>query len=259
MAMQCLALKTPEQPKTASDFVTEILSLSREERESKFLECILEGHVPSRMRTFVPVKIEFFDKTNILRSLELYVLPDYVQVGTDDDSLIVPLWPLTAQRIADEWDCLLPTTKMVTTIWENATWKLPPQPWGPPYGHVMMSTARIVGHGARVDATMKDLGVDRTELVAGHKKDIVISNRLVDKQKFVAIFGWHKLDGENIQSLYLGHFNTYGDYSHGTRLVMRHCVLDGDLVSVEDILKDDNLCVALSDEGPMMIVRQPLV
>jgi hypothetical protein len=257
--MQCLALPTPDQPKTATDFIAEVSTLSREDREPRFLDYLLEGHVPSRMRAFVPVKVSFVDKTGVSRILEIYVLPDYLQIGTDDDSFIVPLWPLTAQRVADEWECILPTTQMVTTIWQNSTWKVQPQPWGPPYDHSMMSTDRIVAHGARVDATMKSMGVDRTTLVAGHKKDVVITNLLAHKQKNVAIFGWHRTSGQPIQPLYLGHVNTYGDYSHGIRLTLRDCVLDGKPALVEDILRDPDLCSVLSAEGPMTLVRQPLV
>lgn len=255
--MKCLALPTPDLPKTATDFVAETATLSREDREARFLEWLLEGHVPARMRTFLPVKATFVDTAGSARTLEVYTLPDYLQIGTDDDSFIVPLWPLTAQRLADEWECLLPTTKMVTFFWNAALWKVPPQPWGPPYDHSMMSTDRIIAHNARVEATMASGGVDRSQLVAGHKKDVVITNRLAAKPKNVAIFGWHRPNGRPIQPLYLGHVNTYGDYSHGIRLTLRDCVLDGQPALLDDVLQDPNLCSILSDEGPMTVVRQP--
>src|SRR5439155_18545018 len=66
----------------------------------------------------------------------------------------------------------------------------------------------------------KELGL----LVGGHKKDVVISNRLKEKPNRVAIYGWHKLDGKPIQPLYVGHGDFYADYSHGIRLVKQECV-----------------------------------
>src|SRR5207253_1071838 len=56
-------------------------------------------------------------------------------------------------------------------------------------------------------------------LIAGIKKDVVITNRLGEKPNHVAIYGWHKLDGDPIQPLTIVHISPYVDYSHGIRLV----------------------------------------
>lgn len=255
--MKCLVLPTPDPHKTAADFVDEAKSLNRDDREALFLDLLLQGHVPARMKEFVPVNTSFVDGNSAPRTLEFYVLPDYLQIGTDDDSFIVPLWPLTAQRVADEWECMLPTTKMVTLIWQHAAWKVPPQPWGPPYDASMMSTERIIAHNDRIQKTMESAGVDRTQLVAGHKKDVVLTNQLMVKQDRVAIFGWHRSDGRPIQPLYLGHWNFYGDYAHGIRLVSKECVLDGQPALLDDILTDPVTAGVLSDEGPLKLLRQP--
>ena len=79
----------------------------------------------------------------------------------------------------------------------------------------------------------------------------VISNRLKEKPNKVAIYGWHKLDGKPIQPLYPGHADWYADYSHGVRLVKNECVVDGKKMKVADVLKDAELSVLLSDEGPI--------
>jgi hypothetical protein len=39
------------------------------------------------------------------------------------------------------------------------------------------------------------------------------------------------------------------DYSHGIRLVKREMMIDGKRVDFEAVLKDPNLCGAISDEG----------
>ncbi|MBD0375804.1 MAG: hypothetical protein ICV51_09270 [Flavisolibacter sp.] len=68
----------------------------------------------------------------------------------------------------------------------------------------------------------------RKGLIAGIKKDIVITGKLLHdpKPNRVAIYGWHKLDGNPIQPLYTGHVNWYVDYSHGIRLVYRKLLCD---------------------------------
>jgi len=256
--MKCLALSPPDQHITATDFVTFTATMTRETREEKFLELLRGGHVPSAMRTFLPVTIEFIDGNSVARTLEFYVLPDYLRIGNDSDSFIVPLWPITAQKIADDWGCLLPTPKLVTVIWNAAT-QLPPKPWGPPYDHSMMSTSRIMAHNQIVTDNMNALGVGGAAFVAGHKKDVVITNRLMSKPNNVAIFGWHQSNGKPIQPVYLGHVNTYGDYSHGIRLISQECRLDDQIVSLESVMRDPMTCGAISDEGVMQLVRQPNV
>ena len=59
------------------------------------------------------------------------------------------------------------------------------------------------------------------KLVAGHKKDVVITNKVFTKPGKVAIYGWHKPDGKPIQPLYTGHAESQVDYSHGIRLASR--------------------------------------
>lgn len=242
---------------TATDFVKSIAGLDRHKREDATMAALLAGHVPSHMRKFVDVSLSFADATGAGHVLVVRALPDYLCIGTDDDKLRMPLWPLTAQKVADAWNCLLPTTKLVTILWNAAPSKLPPQPWGPPYDASMMSTDRFVAHNARIEATIKKLGVDATKLMGGHKKDVVLTAKLAKQPKQVAIFGWHQTNGKPIQPLYLGHENTYADYSHGIRLVSRDCLLDDQPDDLARILQDSNLAYAVSSEGALPLVRQP--
>ena len=65
-------------------------------------------------------------------------------------------------------------------------------------------------------------------LVSGIKKDIVITRRLAEHRRRVAIYGWHRAPGDPIQPLYVGHADTYVDYSHGVRLVRRSATIGGE-------------------------------
>jgi hypothetical protein len=256
MSMTTLQLITPDDLISGGSFIKSIAGYDHKKREDATAEALLAGNVPTYMREFVDVSLTFADSTGVGRKLTFRVLPDYLTVGTDSDKIRMPLWPLTAQRIADAWNCVLPTTKLVTIIW-NAANKLSPQPWGPPYDETMQDTNRFVIHDKRIDDSIKKSGFDERQLLAGHKKDVVLTKMLVNKPKSVAIFGWHQLNGKNIQPLYLGHSATYTDYSHGIRLVSRDCLLDDQPDDLTRIMQDKTVSMSVSSEGPLPIVRQP--
>jgi hypothetical protein len=77
---------------------------------------------------------------------------------------------------------------------------------------------------------------------------------LKEKPHRVAIYGWRKLDGNPIQPLTIVHGDTYVDYSHGVRLIARQMLVDGKPMTINDVLKDPNLCGLLSDEG---VIHKP--
>ncbi len=253
-----LSLTKPELVVSSVDFVKSIGGFDVKKREDMFLHALLYGHVPTKMRTFVNVSTHFVDTLGKEHDLVLRVLPDYLMIGNDVDNFRVPLWPITAQKIADAWNCVLPTTKLVSIIWGAAS-KLSPQPWGPPYDASMMSTDRILKHNARVNVSVIALNVSVGTLLAGHKKDVVLTNQLVKKPKQVAIFGWHQLNGKPIQPLYLGHENLYSDYSHGIRLLSFECELDGCPEDLRVVMQDPVLSIAVSSEGPLQLLRYPNV
>jgi hypothetical protein len=92
-------------------------------------------------------------------------------------------------------------------------------------------------------------------LVAGHKKDVVIANKVFAAAGKVAIYGWHKPDGRPIQPLYTGHTAAWVDYSHGIRLVRRRMVVDGKETTIDEVLADPALAPLVSDEGVMKRTR----
>ena len=86
-------------------------------------------------------------------------------------------------------------------------------------------------------------------LVAGHKKDVVLAAGLASAPGRVAIYGWHRPDGRPIQPLYLGHLDTWVDYSHGIRLVHRQVLLDGAPHDLHAALGDPGTARLFSAEG----------
>ncbi len=229
-----------------------------QEREDRIIRELLSGNVPQFMRQFTEVDASGKDSTGSERQLKLYVLSDYLCVGDDEDFVRVPLNPLSAQRVADEFGCVLPTKKMVDLVWKAASVKLEPQPIPP--DSKMSTTKRFVEHNRKVQAVLNG----RRGLVAGHKKDVVVTNRLLDAAgkvlHKVAIYGWQYLTGKVIQDLNpRDHDDKYADYSHGIRLVAERCELDGSLIDVRSVLTDPVLCALLTDEGPMRITAYPRV
>ena len=189
-----------------------------------------------------------------------YVTPDYLAVGSNEDYFLAPMTPLLAQRLADALHCTLPTRKMVNDIYTAAPLKLAPAPIAP--STEMITVPVFALHDSMVWAQRSpQLGpFPMGTLVGGTKKDVVISNKIRNELKTgvpkpVVIYGWHQLNGVPIQPLYNGHAETYADYSHGIRLVQEAVQLNGVPTTVSAILKDADLSVILSDEGPIPFPR----
>lgn len=239
-------------------FAQSVTALEPAEREQKIIEQITNGNVPDFLRKLVPIQAQVVHdgKTN---TAVYYVTPDYLAVGSDEDYFLTPLSPVAAQKIADALHCCLPSRKMVDEIYSNAVVKLAPSPIPP--SPAMGTVPIFIQHNETIREQRKTelaahpLGA----LVAGHKKDVVISNRLSEKPGRVAIYGWHKPDGKPIQPLTIVHKDTYADYSHGIRLVQLSMTLNGEQRTVPEVLADPQLCELLSDEGPILNPKYPPV
>jgi len=192
-----------------SEFYRQAARMNWQQRDSFATAEILAGNMPSFLRTFVPVSINITDSINNKKiSAVIYVTPDYLSVGTNDDWARVPLTPMAAQRIADSLHCFLPTKKLVDEIYKAAKVKLEPMP----LFAYRDSTPTMYQHHLIIEGQRKL----QTGLIAGIKKDVVLTEQLkqAGKQNKVAIYGWHYLTGKPIQPVYTGHANWYVDYSH---------------------------------------------
>lgn len=236
---------------TGSQFIQENLNLGGSVREQHILDAFMHGNVPEFLRDFT--EIRYSEGVN---SITYLVTTDYLSIGTDEDYVRMPMNPLTAQKIADKYDCSLPTRKMVNDIWEAAENKLPPLPWGPPYDADMEKTHRVGTHSQRIQKQLA--GKNPFALTAGHKKDVVLTNKLFPKnpKKRVAIYGWHQMNGQVIQDLNTSsHEDTYEDYSHGIRLVINDVIVNGKLMRLQDVFADPKLASLVSDEGVLKFTR----
>jgi hypothetical protein len=243
------AARSASAPRAAR-FMAEVASLTLTNRETRITQEVLGGNVPGFLRTFVPITVTA-TIGGTPTTATYYVAPDYVCIGHNDDFVRVPMTPLIAQPIADALGCLLPTRKMVNDIWVAATVKLAPAPISPTYVDIMLATTHY-RHNDMVEAQRQ--GYALGPLIAGIKKDVVITPQLLTHTNSVAIYGWHYQNGTPIQPLYLGHEKSYVDYSHGIRLVRNQMLVNGQVMSVAAVLADPSLCVLLSDEG---VVTQP--
>lgn len=259
MAGAAQTLSLPPRPAKApsgSELARQITDLDLAARERRIESEVLSGNVPNYLRRLCPVPIrqEAGGRTN---TAVVYVAPEYLAVGNDQDYLIVPLSPSAAQRIADALECVLPTRKIVDAIYAAAEVRLAPVPIAP---SAAMTTVPVFAEHNRVVWSQRQAQLDQHPLgalVAGHKKDVVLSPRLRDSPGKVAIYGWHRANGTAIQPLYLGHSATWVDYSQCIRLVSRHIVLNGQPDTAERVLRDPVLCEVLSDEGPFAATRYP--
>lgn len=232
-----------------SEFARSILSITDGPREHAILAQFINGNIPEFMRTPTMIDLHVDGHTATIG-----VLPDYLCIGTNTDFLRIPMNPMTAQRIADLFGGVLPSRRIVDAIWRFASVKLEPIRLSP--SGAMLSTQYFIDHNALIETARASrlLGA----LVAGVKKDIVLSPMLRLRPDRVAIYGWHKLDGEPIQRLnVLSHSNVYADYSHGIRLVDATVIVDGTAMRYADVLRHPQLSKLVSDEGPSDVARQP--
>lgn len=234
-----------------SIFISEHMNSLIPDREKDILNQFLNGNLPDFIRDFVPITISKGSDT-----ITYLVMPDYLSIGSNEDYVRMPMNPLTAQKIADKFDCTLPTPKMVYQIWEQSINKLSPLPWGPPYDSDMIKTHRIGTHNSRIQAQL--VGKNPFKLTSGHKKDVVLTNKLSPKNivQKVAIYGWIQLNGKPIQPLNpRDHEITYEDYSHGIRLIANDVVLNGKPKRITDVFSNAKQALLISDEIPLIFTR----
>lgn len=228
---------------TGRDFYHQAFAMKWPQRDSMVLKEVMAGNIPAFLRRFLPVHTRITDSATgkEIRAV-YYVSPDYLCVGMDDDWARVNITPMAAQRIADTIRCFLPTRKMVDDIYKAATVKLEPVPM---YAF-RDSTPTMWHHHLIVEGQRKG----RKGLIAGIQKDVVISGKISrDKRPDrVAIYGWHKPDGQPIQPLYTGHINWWVDYSQGIRLIYRKMKVNGRWMDYTTVLKDPVLQKLLCDE-----------
>jgi len=243
-ARKVLPISKSARPEiSGTEFYKTVTTWHWKERDSLAVQLVLAGDIPGFLRKFVLIRTSIVDSaTGQKIDASYYVAPDYLSIGTDADWARVPLTPMAAQKIADSLNCFLPTRKIVDDVYRQSVVKLEPVPM---YAF-RDSSITMWQHHLIVEGQRKG----RKGLIAGIKKDVVISGKITRSEKTdrVAIYGWHRLDGTPIQPLYTGHVNWYADYSHGIRLVYRKIFVNGRPMDYVDVLKSPVLHRLLCDE-----------
>lgn len=236
------------------EFVRLTSNLNEVQRDSVLFEQIKRGNMPDALRKSVLITEYLTDAEGTRHTVQLSVAPDVVTIGDNIDYLRIPMLPLTAQKIANLCGAILPTSKISDIIHRHSIAKLNPHPMTP---DSTMTTLRIfILHNSIINNQMTEAGYRLGDFVAGHKKDIVITNRIDSLSKRVHIYGWHYPTGKNIQPLYSKHYNLYTDYSHGVRLIANVAIIDGKPYLIADILRHPVLYALLSYEPkPMSACR----
>ncbi len=223
--------------------------------EDIIVETVTAGQVPDALRHFrkITFTTPVVDSVEILRKkhkVEMWVLPDYVAIGTNDDFVRMPMGPLAAQRIADALDCTLPTPFLVDRIAEVSEGHVDIFPFRP-LGNRNSQPIVFQDSNNAINAQFKAYGYHFGQFISGLKKDIVLTYKIMTQTEYernVAIYGWHHPDGRAQQPLFVRHGNFYVDYSHGVRLIYNKVKIDGVEYNIREILQSPELYRLLSDE-----------
>ena len=243
-------LNIPVRPKNApsgSAFLQSTEGMTLANREEAIAQALAAGNVPSFLRKLKPIVLSMYSENTVHRAT-LWVMPDYLAIGSDDDYMRIPVGGITAQKIANQYGMSLPTSKLVDDIYLQADMQVKPISF--PWGQIMRSTGYFVKHQKAIEERLASLD-HRSLLLAGQKKDVIISNQLNDIPRRVAIYGWHERHGQPIQPVSINHQIIYADYSHGVRLVSDTIVVDGQPLSLKKVMGDPLLSGLVSDEGPI--------
>lgn len=237
----------PEDAPSGSAFMKRVWNLRGRERDEAIVRELLRGNIPDFLRRLKPVTMVMDDPRYGRHEAVLCVMPDYLAIGSDDDFVRVPMGFPAATTVARSFGFTLPTRKMVDSIYQQSELRLTPRPMKP--GPRMVSSEYYVAHNATIEGQRSVSGHPLGELVSGHKKDVILTKRLLTRRGRVAIYGWHQRPGQPIQPLSTVHGARYADYSHGVRLVSTTVVLDGVPRRVYDLLRDPGLAPILTHEG----------
>lgn len=253
---------------TGHEFIQKVQDMGFWDMEEQTVAQILAGNVPSALKKFRKITytvtirhryqsytLEGFPDGPVKKEthkykVEMWVLPDYLAVGNNEDYVRMPMGPLAAQRVADSLYCSLPTTFLSDRIDEVSEGRIEIFPFRP-VGDRNMKPLCFEDSNNAINALMRSKGLKFGQFVSGLKKDVVLTTRLENEPEYyrhVAIYGWFHLDGHPQQPLFIRHGNFYSDYSHGIRLIYRTIKIDGKEYDLRAVLEDPFLFRLVSKE-----------
>ena len=97
------------QALSGSQFAESVLNMDRHEREQTILDQLVAGNLPSFLRKLVPVNLTYRTGTGNTLSATIFVMLEYLAIGSDSDFLRIPMNLHTATAIANQFGFMLPT------------------------------------------------------------------------------------------------------------------------------------------------------
>ena len=173
----------PEGCDGGKAFAEKLKGKSAEEAKKMILEELKKGNMPDFLREPAAITIVLPGD----KSVTYYAMPDYLAVGSNDDYMLVPMSGDMAQEICREFQMVPPTAMMASDIHSLADHQFNAgdpdpsknltRPWAS--GNPPTDTPdKWVEHNTDIARLKQDVGASPGELVSGHKKDIVMSDRV---------------------------------------------------------------------------------
>ncbi len=226
--------KIPERPTnalTGSQFIAanDFGDMNSKENQYKMEQAMLaeiaKGNIPSFCR---PENMKTMAMKANGITVQYKAGLDYMAIGSDHDFVRVPMTPILAQALSEKYGWGLPTRDMTRAIYANSDIKLSGVGYiTAPKGSAenleqqtkMQGNEYIARHTADINKQLGEAGLSRLRegksLVAGHKKDVIISRYAIDHPDSLDFDGLY-INGAPIQQN-PAHESTYRDYSHGFR------------------------------------------
>lgn len=184
--------------------------------------------------------------------LTVNVCPDYWGYGNKDDVFRDTGSPYLAQRLADLYNAILPTTKLLAAIQAASAYKWPYQdikgkPYYVPLNQIETEDARVKGNNM-ANKLFADAGATPGDALAiGYRKAIVVGPSLDGSKVAIAGSSWDGQGTSFVQPYSTIHTSNYVDYSHGIVLISRDAILDGALVDLATLVENGDPLV--TDQG----------
>ncbi len=258
---------------------------NRQQRENAIVKELINGNFPDFLaQRWEPVVVE--DGAGLKG--RVWVMPDYLSIGNDQDWTYIPMSAPTAQRVADALKCVLPTAKLCHDIYKASTVKLPrlerdywhegkerAQRQSAPKDCSQVSTCAYEEHSDAIKKQLRGLNVKPGTFVAGHKKDVIIAaNYPRTRVAFQGFYSDKGIPAEPCEEKNhkasdpackrpgtptFAHERIFADYAQGVRLVRAKMSVDGesDLMKVSDVLAHNRYHKLLSPEGKIVPARVP--
>lgn len=258
--------------KTGSEFIDELKQIgdldhspkAREKMAQKILEEIDAGHIPSfcHQKNFKTVTMSNSAGTKV----QFRTSADYLSIGTDDNYVRIPITPILALKLHKKYGWGMPTAKMTDTIYNQAGKQLKG------IGLVKskedtehMQSAEFINrhnqlYNQQLTSQEKDQIAKGELLVAGHKKDIILSRYAIDHPDVMDFRGLYLTPGKPIQTN-PAHTPAYSDYAQGFRLIAPQITIinpnhTSETMSYYQALKDPKIAHILNGTEGAIDARQ---